>query len=180
VSELGAEALEALRRRSGIAVSEDGVFLYLGQPIANERVVALFHRGLDVREDGAVTLTVGRSWCYPEVAGVARFVRRIRADAAGGTGTLASGQELALAGATIGHAPDGRFYLWVDGMRGPARVLRDAHQALVGLLADDPDEAVTIPGELAAIPGPADPRPGNLAVMQGLRPRAGATRVDGA
>lgn len=180
MSELGPEALEALRRRSGVALTADGELLYLGRPIANERVVELFNRGLDVREDGEVTLTVGRFWCYPDVAGVARFVRRIRPDPDGGVATLASGHELPLAGSAIGYGPDDRFYVWFEGVRGPARVLREAHQALIGLVADDPDEGAGGPGMLLEIPGAAAPRPGNLATSTGFRRRSGPVARDGA
>lgn len=173
-------ALEALRRRSGIAVSRDGELTYLGRPVANDRVVELFHRGLDVRADGEVTLSVGRFWCYPEVAGVARFVCRIRATEAGGVATLASGHELPLAGSAIGYGPDDRFYVWLEGLVGPAIVLREAHQVLVGLMADDPDDAVAAVGTLGEIPRPGELRPGNLAVSQGFRPRAGRAANDGA
>ncbi len=146
-------ALEARRRQSGIAVTSDGVLTYGGRPIENDRVVALFYQGLDVRADGEVTLTVGRFWCYPEVAGVARFVRRISPDDDGGRAVLADGREIPLAGAALGYASDGRFYLWFDDVRGPALALRDAHQAIAGLVADDPNAVGLAIGELRNLEG---------------------------
>lgn len=166
-------ALEALRHQSGVSLGDDGVFSYRGRSVENDRVQALFHRGIDVREDGKVTLTVGRFMAYPEVVGVARFVRTLAWQADGsGHATLAGGREIELAGVTIGYASDDRFYLWFPGLRGPARALRDAHQALAGRVGDDPEGLGQSVCWLAAIPRPDAPAPRPAATDAG--PELGA------
>ncbi|MFO0748710.1 MAG: hypothetical protein U1F43_24060 [Myxococcota bacterium] len=156
----GAVDLELLRRQSGVALGRDGVFTYRGRPVENERVQELFHAGIDVRDDGQVTLTVGRFMAYPDVEGVARFVRRVAWDAAGGgSATLVGGREARFDRGAIAYGPDDRFYVWLDGLRGPAVLLREAHQVLAGRIADDPEGLGRALGWLPAIPGPASPRP---------------------
>lgn len=155
--------LEELRRRSGVRLGSDGAFTYRGRPVENERVQELFHRGIDVRADGQVTLTVGRFMAYPEVEGVARFVRRVSWGDGAGRAELVGGHGVGLGAAVIAYAPDDRFYIWFDGLRGPACALRDAHQALAGRIAEDPDGVggeVLVLTEIpsANAPAPRSPR----------------------
>lgn len=155
---LDPEALERLRHDSGVAITKDGVPTYRGRPIENDRVVELFMRGLDVRDDGKVTLTVGRYVAYPEIEGVARFVRRLLDHDGRLAAALSDGRILYMDDGWVGYAPDDHFYVWFVDVRGPAVLLRDAHQALAGRMADQEAAAVEV-GLLAAIPLAASPRP---------------------
>lgn len=135
-AKLDAEALEALREASGIALSADGIFQYRGDRVPNDRVQDLFHRGLRVRQDGRVTLHVGRQWCYVDAAGVGRFVAGVRVVGEKLRLRMRPGEELELAPGSfvLGAAPDGRFYAWAPREAPPAVLLRGAHQQLAGLL----------------------------------------------
>lgn len=81
------EWLEALRRDSRIGLDAEGRFSYRGRPLENERVEALFHRGLSVRADGEVILRVGAQWCYVQVQDVPFFVDALRGASAGSVGS---------------------------------------------------------------------------------------------
>ncbi len=138
------EWLEALRRKSGLALSREGVWLYHGRPVDNPRVQAMFHRGVAVRADGEVTLSVGRMWAYVESDGPVFFVRAVAGlDSPEPTVRLLGERVLPLvpraegAAATVaGWGPDERLYLWIDGLAGPAICLREAHQALIGRIEE--------------------------------------------
>lgn len=154
--------LEHLRRSSGLAIDPEGRWRYGTGFVENDRVAELFHAGVAVREDGEVTLTVGRMWAYVRCEGPARFVRAVR----DGAFELLGGAKWPLVGAVFGWGPDERLYVWTtDG--GPARVLRVPHQALIAGLEEDPegrlvltvgDRAVPVV-RLGTIPGAAAPRP---------------------
>ena len=112
------EALEIMRRNSGIGLTADGVFTYEGRPLENPRVQALFHRGLAVREDGEVTLTVGHMWAYVAAEGVASFVRTLREDGDAARAELLSGEARDAREMTLAYAAsDDRFYAWFAGGR---------------------------------------------------------------
>lgn len=158
--------LEALRRNSGLALDPEGRWRYGTGFVENDRVSELFHQGLAVREDGEVTLTVGRMWAYVKCEGPALFVRAVR----GRTFELLGGRTFEASADTVfGWGPDDRLYLWVDRAAGPARVLRAPHQALsVGLVGLEGTggglrcrlEGLEIPVQmLAAVPGPSSPAP---------------------
>ncbi len=159
------EILEALRRDSGIRLDAEGGFHHRGGPVANPRVQALFHRGLSVREDGEVVLTVGHRWCYVACAGVARFVEALRFGAEGIEARTRGAGVVAAASARFGYGPDDRVYVWLPGQDGPALLLRPAHLTLLtrvderGLI-DLGGGARTALVQLARVPGPADPPPG--------------------
>ncbi len=173
--------LEALREASGIALTVDGVFRYRGDRVPNDRVQALFHRGLKVRPDGRVTLHVGRQWCYVEAAGVARFVEGLSVTAETVRLRLRSGEALSVAPSAfaLGVAPDERFYVWAPREAPPAVLLRGAHQQLAGLLdvrvGRDGEDALILPvGDadvpvltLPEVPGPNTPAPGGQRVEGG-------------
>jgi hypothetical protein len=155
--------LELLRRNSGLALSREGIFLYAGGAVANERVQALFHRGLSVRDDGEVVLRVGVQWAYVRCESVARFVERLGVT----DGLLA----LHLRGGAVepchaprfGFGPDDRVYVWADESAAPAVFTRGAHHRLVDGLEWGGDGAVVLRVgsatydvvTLARAPGPA-------------------------
>lgn len=159
--------LETMRRQSGLTLTRDGELMYGGRPVQHPRVVDLFHRGIEVRADGDVTLTVGRAWCYLAVEGVARFGMRLAADRL----TLLDGRELAPAECGVAYGPDDRFYVWHPSLRGPVVLLREAHQALAGVWGGDRMPPFRALVRLDAIPGPADPWP---AESKPLEPDLGA------
>ncbi len=156
---MDAAEIERLRRASGVGLRADGVFVYGGQPVANARVQRLFHAGVEVDAAGEVMLRVGRTWCYLEPEGVAYFAER--AELRGGQVWLALiGREAAVGPArVVGYASDDRFYAWVDGLRGPVALLRDAHQAVSGILASGGELGAGEVVALAAIPGANAVRP---------------------
>jgi len=156
-----------MRRESGVAVTRDGAFTYRGRPIENTRVAELFMRGLDVRADGQVTLTVGRFVAYPEVETVARFVRWIHP--ATRLVTLMDAREARIA--HVAYGPDDRFYVWLTDLRGPAVLLREAHQVLAGWLGDQEGDGLGV-GSLAAIPRADSSFPTDDAVLGGDRAKA--------
>jgi hypothetical protein len=155
----------------------------------------MFHRGVAVREDGDVTLAVGRMWCYVRALGPAFFVRAVHlGDDAGPRARLLGERELALAGSVAGWGPDERLYLWFPGLAGPAICLREAHQALAACVVPEDDAATADQGDgarlalalagdrriplvrLAAIPGAATAPPATQGMENApagfTRPRA--------
>jgi len=140
--EIDAEALELIRRQSGIHLRADGIFTYAGEPVPNPRVQALFHRGVEVRADDEVTLTVGARWCYLTCDGVARFIEGMRLEGSDAIVRLRTGEELPWEPLVVGYAPDDRLYGWLPGLRGPALLTRAAHHALLERVGAD--GAITI------------------------------------
>ncbi len=178
------EWLEALRRNSGLALDAEGRWHYASGFVENERVSEMFHRGVAVRPDGEVTLSVGKMWAYVKCEGPAFFVRSIRnAEADEDEGPLpqhaqhpqhavvelAGGRKVGLAGATFGWGPDERLYVWLHGVDGPALLLRSAHQGLLAGLEESAGDGLCLivagtSFDVARIPerpGPAAPRPGS-------------------
>ena len=169
------ERLEALRRNSGLALDAEGRWRYASGFVENERVSEMFHRGVAVRRDGEVTLSVGKMWAYVKCEGPAFFVRAVRKAGADGDKVvgavveLAGGREVALAGATFGWGPDERLYVWLHGVDGPALLLRSAHQGLLAGLEESAGGGLRLIAggesfEVARIPArpcPAAPRPGS-------------------
>jgi|GEM_PF-1864445 len=148
------EKLEALRRNSGLALTRDGVWMWGTQLVENPRVQAMFHRGVGVRADGEVTLSIGHMWAYVACPGPAFFVAALthREGDAGSTLRLLGDREVPLfagggAQPVAGWGPDERLYLWVDGIGGEvgggqgrvAICLRDAHQTFAARLQDGPE-----------------------------------------
>jgi hypothetical protein len=171
-------ALERLRRDSGLSLDSEGTLLYRGAPVENERVVNLFHRGLSVRHDGAVTLTVGRWWCYVAADGPAHVIERFEHRADGSrVARLRGGAELGLAGAALAYVGErGRFVAWLEELGGPALLARTAHQAALAALMREGEAWLEAGGHgriwldslglpcalIEAAPGPAAPRPAAL------------------
>lgn len=132
-------ALERMRRDSGLSLDPDGNLLYRGAPIENERVADLFYRGLAVRDDGAVTLTVGRWWCYVSAEGPAHVVERLeRREGGRRVACLRGGLELELDGGVLAYVRvRDRFVIWLEGLAGAALLGRAAHEtALAALMAE--------------------------------------------
>jgi hypothetical protein len=168
-----AARIETLRRSAGVGLTRDGQFTYGGQPVAHPRVQRLFHQGVGFAPSGEPALTVGRWWCYLNADGVLRFVDRVGRDAGDGVSVavLRDGQEVSWKGAVLGYAlDDDRFYAWFPGLRGPARLAREAHQALVAAVASLSDSWVEAGSAyivsldvrivvLATAPGPDTPAP---------------------
>lgn len=174
------DKLEALRRNSGLALTRDGVWMWGTRPVENPRVQAMFHRGVAVRADGEVTLSVGHMWAYVGCPGPAFFVTSLRRGAAGPMLRLLGDREVPLfaeggPAPSAGWGPDDRLYLWsqgigADGSDAVAICLRDAHQSFASLLVEGPDGLAIESGGangdrripvvmLAAIPSPGAARP---------------------
>jgi hypothetical protein len=142
---MDAEALEFLRRHSGLRLTAEGVFTFQGDVVPNPRVQTLFHGCLGIRDDGDVTLTVGAQWAFVQCDGVARFVDHL--DVAGralvvtvrGQGTERCAEP------TLAYGPDERFYLWADESAYPAVLARVAHQQLAGILASQVEGDLALP-----------------------------------
>ena len=130
------EALEYLRRHSGLTLSAAGVFSFRGAVVPNSRVQDLFHAGLEVRDDGDVTLTVGAQWAYVTCAGAARFVDSLGVVGAGLSLSLKGGRRLVSSAPVIAYGPDERFYIWSEPEASPCVLTRAAHQQLAGLLEE--------------------------------------------
>ena len=133
---MNSEALDFLRRHSGLSLSVDGIFSFHGQVVPNARVQVLFHEGLEVRSDGDVTLTVGSQWAFVACAGVARFVDSI--GVAGGElfASVKGRKRARCSEPVLACGPDERFYLWTAPPEPPAVLLRSAHQQLAGMLQE--------------------------------------------
>ena len=121
------ELLEALRRDSGLRVDRDGRFFFHERPVENTRVQGLFHRHLEVRADGEVTLTVGAQWAYVACETVASFVDALAVDDGQLTARLRDGRRVVTPSPRLGFAPDGRCYVWLGEGRPPAVLARAAH-----------------------------------------------------
>lgn len=162
------EVLEALRRDSGLRVDCDGVFHFHARPVQNPRVQDLFMRGLSVRDDGEVVLTVGSQRAYVKCDTVARFVDGIRVaedelQLRLRGGSASSGRQPRLA-----FGPNDRVYVWERPGVPPAILTRGAHHQLVDLLEPDGEGGATLtlgPGgeriqveTLAVAPAPGERR----------------------
>jgi hypothetical protein len=146
------EALELLRRNSGLRLTAEGVFTFRGDVVPNPRVQTLFHGCLGIREDGDVTLTVGEQWAYVACESVARFVDHLDVTGPELIATIRGQGTERCTEPTLGYGPDERFYLWVDGSAYPAVLARGAHQQLAGILASREEGALELPVEGSCLP----------------------------
>lgn len=133
------ELLDALRRNSGLRLDRDGDFFFHDRPVENSRVQGLFHRHLEVRADGDVTLTVGTQWAYVACETVARFIEAMALEAGALKVRLRHGEEVSASAPRLGFAPDGRCYVWLSDDGPPAVLTRPAHQSLASLLVERGD-----------------------------------------
>ncbi len=136
------ELLDALRRNSGLRLDRDGDFFFHDRPVENPRVQRLFHRHLEVRADGDVTLTVGPQWAYVACETVARFVDAMALEEGALKARLRHGDVVSSSAPRLGFAPDDRCYVWLTEDGPPAVLTRAAHQALASLLEERGDELV--------------------------------------
>lgn len=167
------EWLEALRRNSGLALTRDGEWRYGTRTVESSRVQAMFHRGVAVRDDGEVTLSVGQMWAYVKTDGPAFFVRAVNVGEAHGPTLRLLGERVLPISEVVsaGWGPDDRLYLWLRGLAAqvlPAVCLREAHQALIARLEERERGHVLAFGDreigvsmLPAIPSAAAPPPAN-------------------
>jgi hypothetical protein len=142
---MNSEALDFLRRHSGLSLSAQGVFSFHGEVVPNTRVQVLFHEGLEVRADGDVTLTVGSQWAFVSCDGVARFVDSVGVTSAGLFASLKGGGRARCESPALAYGPDERFYLWMDVAGPPALLMRSAHQQLAGLLKENSSGGLALP-----------------------------------
>ena len=133
---MDAEALELLRRNSGLSLDVDGTFLFKGEIVPNPRVQQLFHRGLSIRPSGEVTLSLGKVWAYVNTAGVARFVTSWVKNDSWVDIHLRHGEILKSVRPRVVMGPGNRFYLWGEEGSYPAILLRRAHQQLAAMLEE--------------------------------------------
>ena len=164
------ELLEMLRRQSGLGLDRDGRWHIRGEPITHERTLETLHKGLDVRDDGQITVSVGDQWAYVDVEDTAFVVRNIRPIPAQ-TATAPDSVELILNGSrrenldptTLHITGDGALYCRVLGGRTRARFLRPAYHNLLPFLTE-----VEAPGGGYA-----------LQLTQGLYPIVAAPSAEG-
>ena len=158
---MDSNALEILRRNSGLSLDAHGNFFSAGQRVPNERVQRLFHEGLAIRETGDVTLTLGKVWAYVAAESVARFVTRLVRREGVLEIALIDGTRTNVEKPRVSAGPDNRLYVWETPEAYPAVLLRSAHNALAEILEDRDGEIgfqvgmewVRV-GRLGAIPGP--------------------------
>ena len=160
---MNADALEYLRRNSGLSLDSEGVFYSMGQKVPNDRVQQLFHEGIAVLESGDVTLTLGRVWAYVKPRTVARFVTGLKIDGDNLNLFTINGARSTSDSPRVGMAPDNRFYLWEHETAYPSILLRQAHHELAELLEERDGDIGFVLGqhwvsiqELSTAPGPAD------------------------
>ncbi len=119
--------LDHLRRHSGLRIDRLGNWWFRGKRVEHPRVQALFHRGLEVTDQGLV-LRVGPQWAFVEtVDDTAWFVERLDADGL----RLLSGERTGWDGVRLAEDDEGAVATLSDGRR--ARLLRLALLDLVGL-----------------------------------------------
>ena len=141
------ELLEALRRNSGLRLDSEGRFFFHERPVENQRVQALFHRHLEVRDDGDVTLTVGSQWAYVVCETVAYFVDSMKWNEAGLEVRFRHQEGAVVIEPWLGFDPVGRCYLWTTATARPAILVRSAHQMLASLLEErDGTMVLPLPG----------------------------------
>ena len=138
------ELLEALRRNSGLRLDSEGRFFFHDRPVENQRVQALFHRHLEVRDDGDVTLTVGTQWAYVDCETVAYFVDAMKWSEAGLEVRFRHQERAVVVEPWLGFDPAGRCYLWATPNARPAILVRSAHQMLASLL-EERDGTMVLP-----------------------------------
>ena len=158
---MDAEALEFIRRNSGLTLDAQGRFHSAGVRVANDRVQALFHRNLAVRENGDVTLTLGEVWAYVNTETVARFVTALHRNEDLLSISYLDGRSVEADDPRICAGPDNRLYLWEAPGAYPSVLLRSAHSALAELLEEREQrigfqlgEKWVVVAELEKSPGP--------------------------
>ena len=159
---MAAEALEFIRRNSGLTLDAQGRFHSAGVRVANDRVNALFHRNLDIRENGDVTLTLGEVWAYVNTETVARFVTALHRNEDLLIISFVDGRSVEAEDPRICAGPDNRLYLWETPDAYPSVLLRSAHSALAELLEEREQrigfqlgEKWVVVAELEKSPGPS-------------------------
>jgi hypothetical protein len=148
------EDLARLRRSSGLSIDAQGRWWHEGEPFLNERLIALFDRGLGWSAEegdplrGEATLTVGSQWCYVGCDRTPFLVRRLveRGEAEGGglwaalnTGARAEVRAVWLEGEVL--------FVSLAGAAPVARLSRHAQsQCAEWLVADGGDLALRVGG----------------------------------
>ena len=134
----GADALEILRSRSGLAIDRAGRFLHRGEPITHERTLAVLWSSLGRAGDGRWRVSIGRESAYVDVEDVPWTVLGVLL----GEGTapvlvLPDGLREPLDPTTLTIGADGVLRCRVRGDH-PARFSRAAQVALGLALEEDP------------------------------------------
>jgi hypothetical protein len=146
------EKLEWFRRNSRVGLKADGQWTFDGQLVENPRVQNLFHRGLQINEDGEATLHVGTQWCYlEEVEDTLFFVENLHIEAQQMHLRLAGGATEALPFDTLTHKDGAVLYCRLSNGH-KARLLRAAYQALADFFEErDGDYALRLDEQLYPI-----------------------------
>jgi len=141
--DLSPEILEMLRRNSGLGLNRDGQWHIRGEAITHERILDTLNRGLDVRDDGEVIVSVGDQWAYVEFEDTAFVVRNILPTPSADGGPpgkieliLNAGFREDLDPATLSRVGIDSLYCEVKGGRARARFLRSAYHNLLPYLME--------------------------------------------
>ena len=69
--------LDAIRRNSRIQLDREGRFHHAGEAVEHPGVHRALCRGLSVRPDGEVIISIGTQWCYVAIDETAQFVTSV-------------------------------------------------------------------------------------------------------
>jgi hypothetical protein len=149
--------LDRLRRSIDLRLDAEGRWWHDGQPFENERLIALFDRGIDVHPDsGEPILRVGTQWCYFRADDVPFVVRRL-VDDGGLVAELNTGERVAVPEDALEVGVNEVVYARL-GPRRRARLSRQAQSALAAWLREDEDGlAVVVDGRRWPVRAPASP-----------------------
>jgi hypothetical protein len=143
------DALELLRRESGLSIDDEGRFRHRGEPITHARTLEVLWRSLERTGDGRYRVRVGRESAYVDVPGAPYGVRGatpLLGAGAGGDGAtgeprglllhLTDGSVEPLDPGTVRLGPDGVLQCTVKGGH-RARFQRSAQAGLGDLLLEE-------------------------------------------
>jgi uncharacterized protein len=130
------EALELLRRRSGLSVDLEGRLCHRGEPITHARTLEVLWASLGRQPDGRYVVRVGRESAYVEVADAPYGVRGITVEGEHAELHLSDGTIEPLEAATLWVDGEGVLHCIVKQGRHRARFTRAA-QVHLGLLLEE-------------------------------------------
>ncbi len=133
----GEEALELLRRRSGLSIDLEGCFLHRGEPIRHARTLEVLWRSLERQPDGRYLVRIGRESGWVRIEDAPYAVRGVRLEGDPRL-LLSDGSEEALRPDTLSLDAEGILHCLVKGDH-RARFARSAQVALGLALEEDPD-----------------------------------------
>lgn len=136
MSDEPSDALELLRRRSGLSIDLEGRFRHRGEPITHALTLEVLWRSLSRAEDGRYVVAIGRETACVEVLDAPYGARGLSLEAAGPLLHLTDGSTEPLDPSTLRLGRDGVLRCAVKGGH-RARFCRAA-QATLGQLLEEP------------------------------------------